>query len=961
MGDPTQDPITTRIGKGTPLTFGEMDANYIALMDEIAARVAQGAVLQQAITNEETRAKDAENTLTTNLGTERTRATNAEAGLQTQVGTLSGLATTSKVNLVSAINETFNDSNANFTSVSSSLITETSRATTAENGITANLNTEIANRTTADSNLQAQINTEAANRTNADTTLQNQISAITGGNNTSIATIATEIAAIQAADTAEATTRNSADLLIQNALGSEINTRTTNDAAIQTELNRTQTGAGLNTDGSYVALTGTNYLNASTSLADATTKLDTALGNEVTARTTADSNLQTSLNTETQNRINGDSATLTAAETFATNAANTAQANAIAAGVSGNAATATKLQTPRLLSLSGAATGSVLFDGSADASIAVTFTDSGVTAGSYNNLTVNTKGQVTAASNVSYALQSITINGHSLNANVTLTPADVGAIATTQLGVASGVATLDVTGKLTTAQIPDALLGAVVYKGVWDASANNPTITSSVGTKGNYYKVSVSGSTNIDGKTQWNAGDLIIFDGTVWDKVDGLASEVISVNGQVGAVNITTITGNAGTASKLAAAQSIGLSGDVSGSANFDGSAGITIASTLATIADSGTGSFYKFNKNSKGLVTGTVAVAQADITGLLGAASITNTMLANTAVANLSGTNTGDETAATIKSKLGISTLSGSNTGDQTITLTGDVTGSGTGSFAATLATVTQGSTGTSFLKVALDTKGRVTSNAAVGSADITTALGYTPYNSTNPNGYITASGSISGSSGSCTGNAASATNANALLINGGYRSFAWSGQGGQPSWLWGSNDGVNIYVWNPSNFSVNYANSAGSANALATGNNYQMNSLGVGTGPTGTAGEIVATGNITAGYSDERLKNVLGNIPNALAAVCSLNGVIYTGNEVARQHGYDDPNEQVGLLASQVEAVLPQVVKLAPFDMTFINGIEASLSGENYKTVQYEKLVPLLVEAIKELTARVKELESK
>ena len=51
-------------------------------------------------------------------------------------------------------------------------------------------------------------------------------------------------------------------------------------------------------------------------------------------------------------------------------------------------------------------------------------------------------------------------------------------------------------------------------------------------------------------------------------------------------------------------------------------------------------------------------------------------------------------------------------------------------------------------------------------------------------------------------------------LLINGvtWNSNWHWSGQGGQPSWLWGSNDGTNMYVWNPSNFSVNYANSAGS-----------------------------------------------------------------------------------------------------------------------------------------------------
>ena len=139
----------------------------------------------------------------------------------------------------------------------------------------------------------------------------------------------------------------------------------------------------------------------------------------------------------------------------------------------------------------------------------------------------------------------------------------------------------------------------------------------------------------------------------------------------------TTISGNAGTATTLATARTIGMTGDVTWtSASFNGSGDVTGTATLATITDSGSGSFKKITANSKGLVTGTVSVTQADITGLLGAGSISNTMLANGAVANLSGTNTGDETLATIKTKLGITTLSGSNTGDQTITLTGDVTG---------------------------------------------------------------------------------------------------------------------------------------------------------------------------------------------------------------------------------------------------------------------------------------------
>ena len=113
------------------------------------------------------------------------------------------------------------------------------------------------------------------------------------------------------------------------------------------------------------------------------------------------------------------------------------------------------------------------------------------------------------------------------------------AINTSLKGANNGVATLDSNGKLATAQIPDSIVGAVVYKGVWNASTNTPSLASGVGTKGNYYKVSTAGTTAIDGLSQWNAGDVIIFDGSTWDKIDGLASEVISVAGRVGAVTLS--------------------------------------------------------------------------------------------------------------------------------------------------------------------------------------------------------------------------------------------------------------------------------------------------------------------------------------------------------------------------------------------------------------------------------------
>jgi len=62
-------------------------------------------------------------------------------------------------------------------------------------------------------------------------------------------------------------------------------------------------------------------------------------------------------------------------------------------------------------------------------------------------------------------------------------------------------------------------------------------------------------------------------------------------------------------------------------------------------------------------------------------------------------------------------------------------------------------------------------------------------------------------------TGNAATASRAYPRRSDGGSINFVWFGQGGQPTWLWGGTDGVNMYVYNPANFSVNYANGAGYA----------------------------------------------------------------------------------------------------------------------------------------------------
>ena len=158
--------------------------------------------------------------------------------------------------------------------------------------------------------------------------------------------------------------------------------------------------------------------------------------------------------------------------------------------------------------------------------------------------------------------------------------------------------------------------------------------------------------------------------------------------------------------------------------------------------------------------------------------------------------------------------------------------------------------------------------------------------------------------------------------------------------------------FVYNVlANTSATYAhNISGTANnitaytinqSVGTSSGVQFSSIGVNTAPSGNAGEIRATNNITAYYSDDRLKTNLGNITDALARVMKLNGFYYEANQTAQDLGYKVKRE-VGLSAQQVQAVLPEIVVPAPID-------------EKYLTIHYDRVVPLLVEAIKELKKEI------
>ena len=131
-------------------------------------------------------------------------------------------------------------------------------------------------------------------------------------------------------------------------------------------------------------------------------------------------------------------------------------------------------------------------------------------------------------------------NGTSaMTATTTVPNTDVtglGTASTKDAGVANGVATLDSSGQVPLSQIPP--LGDLNYQGTWNATTNSPTLTSSVGTKGFYYVVSVAGTTNLNGITDWQIGDWAVFNGSVWQKIDN-TDAVTSVNGYTGTVVLT--------------------------------------------------------------------------------------------------------------------------------------------------------------------------------------------------------------------------------------------------------------------------------------------------------------------------------------------------------------------------------------------------------------------------------------
>lgn len=564
-----------------------------------------------------------------------------------------------------------------------------------------------------------------------------------------------------------------------------------------------------------------------------------------------------------------------------------------------------------------------------DARLALTPT--GVTAGTYNN------------SNTS--AQSFTVNsaGRVTNAgsSTLITPAfsSITAKPTTLVGYG-----------IIDAQPLDSDLTALanaVSTGFYVRTGTGTSVTRALAVQGVGLTIS-----NADGIS---ANPIIISNGTASNVGSTLVSRDSSGSFAAGTITATlsgAVLGNASTASALQTGRTITLSGAATGTATlFDGSANISIPVTT---------------------------LSAASLTGIIPSANLSGSY-----AINISGT-------AALASSMPYSGLTSIPTLSNWSTVPGNLI-----------------SLGVSWKNYG---NGHVIFDASAGTSPTGTAINAstaaTPWTVTYPhlmgwNGAATYGVRVDSAriSDSTSGSAASATlavKASTLAAGGGNgtaMTFNWSGQAGQPTWLWGGNDGVNMYVYNPGNFSVAYATTAGNANSIsnavggayiwtntnqfkANGNtanisspplqafsdngagaimafhragNYALNmgldsdnvfriggwSAGANRLQMDMSGNLTMAGDVTA-FSDIRKKTDISIITNALDKVQAIRGVNFTRLE--------DNVRGTGVIAQEVQDVLPEVVHT---------------DADGMLSVAYGNMVGLLIEAIKELKQEVDSLK--
>ena len=319
--------------------------------------------------------------------------------------------------------------------------------------------------------------------------------------------------------------------------------------------------------------------------------------------------------------------------------------------------------------------------------------------------------------------------------------------------------------------------GGLSYQGSWNASTNTPTLVSSVGVNGYYYVVSVAGSTNLNGITDWQVGDWAIFNGTVWQKIDQ-TNLVSSVNGQTGVVSIayadlagsipTWNQNTTGTAAGLSTTLAIGSggTGQTTASAAFNALSPITATGDL--ILGNGTNSATRLAIGANGYLlssNGTTASWQpAPAGGVTTFSAGTTGFTPNTATSgaiSLAGTlivgngGTGATTLTGYVKGAGTTALTASATIPNT-----DITGLGTMSTQnATSVAVTGGAINGTTVGATTASTGAFTTVSASGVITSTVVTGTAPFTVASTTQVANLNAATAGTAGSAT-TATTATN---------------------------------------------------------------------------------------------------------------------------------------------------------------------------------------------------------
>lgn len=345
----------------------------------------------------------------------------------------------------------------------------------------------------------------------------------------------------------------------------------------------------------------------------------------------------------------------------------------------------------------------------------------------------------------------------------------------------------------------------------------------------------------------------------------------------------------------------------------------VSILAAKALTSDGSSGASVTLADKAKQWATSRTLSLTGAVTGSASVDGSGNVSLATTATSDPVITLTGAVTGSGTMTNLGSVSIATTATADPTITLAGDATGS---------VTLTNLGNGTLTVAVVDDSHNHIISNVDGLQAALDAKLSTASYAASNAFTGVTVSNdtlTFTRADGSTSVSVTTSdANTNTYVTGASFNTA----------------DGVLTLTRNSGAVTVDL-DGRFTDNAYADTMNQHVR-----TTDTVTFGAVRATGEVTAYYSDGRLKTNLQKIDGALDKVMALNGYTYDSNEVAESLGLPKHMDQIGLLAEEVQAVLPELVT------------DSALEG--YKTIRYDKVVSVLVNAVKEQQAQIEELKA-